>query len=112
MSPKTPRANLALGPLPLFLSWLPQGIDRTLPGKVQGLTETLISAALGEGCPWGRNTGQEWPKDCQQHSDSVLRQPFGKGAGETGSGMGLGAVLVSLSTLSWAACSSATFDVR
>lgn len=53
MSPKTPHANLALGPLPLFLSWLPQGIDRTLPGKVQGLTETLISAALGEGCPLG-----------------------------------------------------------
>lgn len=80
--------------------------------KCKDLQKHSFLLPLVKDAPWGRNTGQEWPKDCQQHSDSVLRPPFGKGAGETGSGMGLGAVLVSLSTLSWAACSSATFDVR
>lgn len=72
----TPRVDLALGPLPTFLSWLPQGIDRTLPSKVQGLTETLVSAALGEGCPWSRGTQGRNGLRTASNSDSVLRQPF------------------------------------
>lgn len=112
MSPMTPRADLALGPLPSFLSWLPRGIDRTLPSKVQGLTETLISAALGEGCPGvgtqGRNglrTASNIQTVC---SGNLSERVLGK---QALAWVWVQSLFLCLH-LSWAACSSASFDIR
>lgn len=78
----------------------PKELTGSYPAKhKEGLTETLNSAALGEGCHvpgvgTQDRSGLGLPAASRQCAQATLR----KGAGKTGHSMGPGSVLISLST--------------